>query len=329
MSTRKSNIPLSSLETPFTRATQLCNKLVVRAGTGGRQLQPVGPDETWLTGYPGVSLDSRDIAACLLEELPTPKLDKMYPYLWLVATQSSAHISPLHSQRVCGREIIITENPELHLVWVNNKIFLKPFPTFLLSYDFWELYLSSSASGTPFISPSTTDELRRAALGYARTYHHLIHHESDFRIAKQEYLIPSDIEYADFTSFISGFGRIRDEDVSLRYHYGQLRLSRLNLWAKISLRQWNFHKVHWQYGDIFAQFYGPILFLFAVLSVILSAMQVGTQARPEWSAFVGVSAWFSVLSLLVAAAITAFFSIFLALLVLRELSFALRTKFRK
>lgn len=314
--------------TPFTEATQLCDKLTIRAENGAWHLYPVNPNESWLPGYPAVSLNPSDILAWLLEELPTPRLDKMYPYLWLIATQSSSHISPLHEQNLRGREIIITENPELHLVWISNRVFIKPLPRFLLSYDFWQLYLSQPKSGAPS-NPLITDEIRRAALGYIRSYYFLIRHESDFRLAKREHLIPPEVEYTRFMTFISGFSRVGDQEVSLRYHFGQLRLTRLNLWAKISLRQWQFYKVQWQYADIFAQFYAPLLFLFGVLSLILSAMQVGTQARPEWNAFLRVSAWFSVVTLLLASGIAVFFIVFLLFLSLRELLFALRKKHKK
>ncbi|KAH7015895.1 hypothetical protein EDB80DRAFT_708844 [Ilyonectria destructans] len=328
MAAQNNNAPSPSLEIPFTAATQLRDTLTAQVQNGVHQLKSVIPSETWLPDYPTVPLESSDIIDCLVHELCTPRLNKMYPYLWFVATQSSKHISPLHDQILRGRDIVITENPEMHLVWVNNRVFLKPIPAFLLCYDFWHLYLSRTHFGTPFLDPSMADELRRAALGYLRTYRYLIQHESDFRIAKQEHLIPSDAEYPRFMAFVHGFGRVQDHDVSLRYSYGQLRLTRLNLWIKISLRQWTFHKVHWQYADIFAQFYAPILFLFGVLSIILSAMQVGTQARPDWDVFVGVSAWFSVISLSSVALIIAFLGAFLAFLVFRELKFALLAKFK-
>ncbi|KAF4332596.1 hypothetical protein FBEOM_13600 [Fusarium beomiforme] len=326
MTAQNDDSPFSSLEIPFTAATQLRDTLTAQVENGVPQLKSIIPNETWLPDYPTVPLESSEIIACLAHELCTSRLNKMYPYLWLVATQSSSHISPLHEQILRGRDIIITENPEMHLVWVNNKVFLKPVPAFLFCYDFWHLYLSRSHSGAPSLDPSMADELRRAALGYLRTYRYLIQHESDFRIAKREHLIPADVEYPRFMTFVYGFGRVQDHDVSLRYSYGQLRLTRLNLWIKISLGQWIFHKVHWQYADIFSQFYAPILFLFGVLSVILSAMQVTTQARPDWVVFVGVSAWFSVISLLSVALLMALLGGFLAFMVFRELRFALCAK---
>jgi len=43
-------------------------------------------------------------------------LEALAPRLWVISIQSGANINPLHRQRVKGREIIVTEEPRLHLV---------------------------------------------------------------------------------------------------------------------------------------------------------------------------------------------------------------------
>ena len=50
----------------------------------------------------------------------------------------------------------------------------------------------------------------------------------------------------------------------------------MNFWAKIFLYLRAFQKVqtHYAYKVYFARFYGPIIFLFAFFSVVLSRMQV-------------------------------------------------------
>lgn len=55
-------------------------------------------------------------------------LEMMAPRLWIMTTFSSANINPLHRQRVKGREIIVTEEARLHLVWIHDHIFIKPLP---------------------------------------------------------------------------------------------------------------------------------------------------------------------------------------------------------
>ena len=60
-----------------------------------------------------------------------------------MSTQSSANINALHRQRVKGRHIIITEEVRLHLVWIHDRIFVKPLPKYLLSHVFWEWFLGT------------------------------------------------------------------------------------------------------------------------------------------------------------------------------------------
>lgn len=125
-----------------------------------------------------------------------------------------------------------------------------------------------------------------------RTYYHHIQHESDLRIARENFLLPldsKDITMESIHRFFVGFGDIQDNEVSPRYaSYGTLRLSRLNLWAKIFLHRFRFDQVNRQYSEYFAQFYGPIMFFFGILPVFLSAFQVAlarskspcTQVKP-------------------------------------------------
>lgn len=122
--------------------------------------------------------------------------------------------------------------------------------------------------------------------------------------------------------------------MSPRYGYGELRLGRLNLWAKILLRRFTFQKVqaHYGYNAYFARFYGPLLFLFAFFSVLLNAMQVALTANPlliqkeptGWHAFGAVCKWFSITVMVLAVG---FFTVLLILLIFmtaRETIFALR-----
>jgi hypothetical protein len=316
---------------PFTRDAQLCHKLIEKHdGAGGgnsqRELQPTTSSHAWLPGYPRVLLKQDEMMACVQREMTTPMLDAMHPYLWLVASEASDHVSPLTEQIVRGREIVVTENPELHLLWAHSRIYIKPIPDFLLSYDFWSVCLTD-ATGlvAPLVRP-TLEASRRASLGYLRTYHHLIRHKSDFIIAQKAHLIPKDVDFPRLMNFLAPFGSISDSAVNLRYRFGQLRLTRLNIWAPIALRQFHFYKVRWQYADVFAQFYAPVLLVFGFFSIILAAMQVGTQARPAWDTFASVSAWFAVASLLVVVGIGIIMALLLVFMLLRELTFALKKK---
>ncbi|KAL6405286.1 hypothetical protein AUP68_12130 [Ilyonectria robusta] len=323
-------MPRQHSSAPFTEDTQLCTKLSLTRGLPVRTAA-VEPHKHYLPGYPGVSLDStpKEIAIFIRDALNTPRLHRLYPYLWLVATQSSAKISPLHEQIVRGRSIVIAENPELHLLWVEERVFLKPIPEYLLSFALWEVHLPRSPAHLPPPPPEDTEALRASArasaLGFLRSYYYLIRHESDFRIAERENLIPSGLDWPKFHDFICKVKtNVTNEDVSPRYKYGQLRLTRLNFWAKFVLGEWQFQKVAWEYSQILSQFIAPFLVVIGVMSVVLSAMQVGAQVRPDWEAFIDVSAWFSVVSLLFAALLSTGIVAFTIFLLIRELLFALK-----
>jgi hypothetical protein len=267
------------------------------------------PDFT-LPGYPELHLsDSTGLLAFLQRSFCAPDLERMAPYMWMMSTQSSSNVNPLHHQLVKGRDLVVTEDPRLHCVWIYDKIFLKPLPTFLLSHAFWETYLLSGHA-SPLLKNRTRehctcdqelpqdqdsnlqgqprgatkplcaalqdlDLIARSALGYLRTYAFLIQHPSDFALAQKHSLVPATTNLRQLSAFTALLTtRIRDTDVSARYAYGELRLTRLNFYGKFILHRWHFMRVHGQYGEYFARFYGPLLFVFTVLSLILDALQV-------------------------------------------------------
>ncbi|KAH7308930.1 hypothetical protein B0I35DRAFT_490818 [Stachybotrys elegans] len=85
----------------------------------------------------------------------------------------------------------------------------------------------------------------------------------------------------------SSLGDIADRNVSLRYAYGGIRLTRLNLYAPLLLGRSHFQRVRHQYGSYFARFYGPILFVIGIMSVVLSGLQVvvsvGEDGEVGWT----------------------------------------------
>ncbi len=79
-------------------------------------------------------------------------------------------------------------------------------------------------------------------------------------------------------------------------------LMRLNLYSKIFLGNFSFHRVQAQYSDYFATFYGPLIFVFASFSVVLCAMQVhmaieSIDTTAQWRAYWQVCQWCSVICL--------------------------------
>lgn len=285
-----------------------------------------------LPGYPQILLqNTQELYPFLLEDLCTPTLEKLAPRLWWMSTQSSAHIAPLHHQAVKLRQIVLSENPELHLIWYYDRIFIKPIPKYLLSHAFWRNYLVPSLPAT--VSEGECKLIERSALGFLRTYLYLVKYESDFDIAKEKRLIPSEVTWERFSAFKSDLKAIEDAHVTERYHYGEIRLSRLNFYIKFLLGRSAFHNVHGQYSTYFSRFYGPLLFIFGMISLLLSALQVELSVEPlianQWPRFWALSRW---LSVVFAGFILLLVSILLLILVnkiLTEWYFAFRDRHRR
>lgn len=320
---------------PFLQKHELNQDLeMIKAPNGKATLSIRGSeDEPQLPGYPRLQLN-HDILRFLTKELSTPELDIMSPHLWLVTTQRSDHISALHHQLVLGRNIIVTENPKLHLVWIDNRVYIKPLPAYLLNHAFWTYNFSSQY--TPY-SRQVSDRLARTASGFLRTYIHLIQYESDFRLAKEHCLIPSLTTWTAWNAFISPLCDVLDTEVSPRYHFGELRLSRLNFWSKFFLGRMNYFQVTGQTDRYLARVIAPLVFVWATCNVILAAMQVvlAEQAlyndddKGRWSAFTYTSRWFSVAILLVVALAVLSFLLLICGRFMKQLVFALRDLSRK
>ena len=275
--------------------------------------------------------DRRGITSLLESELLTPELDIMSPHMWMMSTQSSANINALHRQIVKGRIILITEDPQLHLVWLQDRIHIKPLPKCLLSHAFWTDAMLSLSSK----SGSHQSELVKAALGYLRSYRYLIRHESDLHIAQRDNLrlVPKEITWEQISRFLADLATIHDNAVSPRYAFGELRLSRLNFYGKFILRRFHYERLHVQYGSYFAQFYAPLLFFFGLFALALNAMQVELAVEQiSGSKTINLQELGRVLALMslawLALTTSALFLMFLYLFV-DEWQYAIRGKIRK
>ena len=250
-----------------------------------------------LPGHNRINLnDSTELSAFLLRELYAKDLDVIASKFWGM-TAKLRIISPLHLQHVKGRKIYITEDPRLHLVCLNDRIFIKPLPKYLMSHRFWVDYLldDSSALG------SCRKAIREAAMGFLRSYYYLVVHESDFAIASSEdlRLLPPNITWDQFCDFSSRFKDIEDCHVWRRYHYGELSLSTLDLHAKVFLRKLQYERIPGTYSSCF---YGALFFSFAAWSLVLAAMQVGLAveslvSEANWDGFWYMCRWFSMITL--------------------------------
>jgi hypothetical protein len=240
----------------------------------------------------------------LRDDTKTQLLDDLYGCLWLVARKEGSHIDSLHEQLIKRRTIVVTEDAKLHLVWYYDTVYIKPLPPYLLNFDVWGKITSDEGRQQPQYS-----ELFCTAIGFLRSYSLLIKHESDFIIAQKNDLIPKQIQFYRWQVFMQPFREVQDSDVSPRYHYGQLRLSRLNMMThlvrltrpfttagSVGFVPWDYQEQVWQTAQYFQIYAGPLIFVFAILSLVLSSMQVVLAARDTntWEAFVKVSWGFSV-----------------------------------
>ena len=220
-------------------------------------------------------------SAFLRAELATPLLDSLYQKLWLVARKESSHIDSIHHQHVKGRQVMLSEDPKMHLIWTPNKIFIKPIPHCLFSYHFWLFFLSPAISTEKAHENARFD--RALALGFLRSYTHLIRHRSDFAIAKERHLLPVDVDWPSWRCFIAYFHHVPNPRVAQRYHYGQMRHSRLNYLVRLTLPRerstfWFYEPLHWSTAPYMKGITTSVGFVLATTSVILSSMQVSLAA---------------------------------------------------
>jgi hypothetical protein len=220
--------------------------------------------------------------------------------------------------------VIVDEDPRLHLIWHQDKIFVKPIPPYLLSRAFWEYVQEADGA------------LCRAAAGFMRTYAFLIKHDIDFRKATSPKLalIPlviasHQVTFEDFSDFISHFERLSDESVCPRYSYGEIRLTRLNHLTRLILHKWSYFHLRWGLADTLGNFLAPFFTLFAVLSILLNCLQVelGVQnvvSEGIWPTFLGMSQWFPVFVILLVFSLLASVALFLILILLKEGLFSLK-----
>jgi hypothetical protein len=154
-------------------------------------------------------------------------------------------------------------------------------------------------------------------------------------MALEARLIPKDVDYSSFRRFIAPFGALLDSEVSPRYEYGQLRLTRLN-WAVRLLRPratkrrfpWYYQQRFWQTSQFLEQFGAPFLFIFAAFSLILSSMQVVFAARGNntWTAFSNASWGFSVAVIIANVVLVVLLISGIAGLLIGQAKFAIRKK---
>jgi uncharacterized membrane protein len=200
------------------------------------------------------------------------RLNKIHSHLWFAGRPMSAR--PLHRQVMLGREIIITEQADLHLVWHESRIFVKPLPEFLMDYSFWKEYICGK------------NQLYEFASGLLLSYVWLVCHRSDLKIAHEKGLLSAQIDWNRWTTFsqsvLSRLDHTCLSHINMRYEYGELRLSRLNWIYRLSSKTRSHttfirgYMYRYNRYSIFLQRnFAWLLVAFVYITIILTAMQVG------------------------------------------------------
>jgi hypothetical protein len=207
----------------------------------------------------------------LRRNLLTPKLDAIHERLWLAGLTRQAR--PLHRQRLLQRTIRITESADEHLVWHKDYIFIKPMPLYLLDYEYWQEYLCPD------------EQLFASATGLLLSYVWLVASTTDYAVAIEERIFPSSLKWEVWRNTVRDILRNFDTisaQVDRRYHYGELRLSRLNTLYRFNISTFSFRNFVYGfmsmptwYTQFFERNFSWILAAFIYFTVILSAMQVG------------------------------------------------------
>ncbi|KAF8423047.1 hypothetical protein EV426DRAFT_534670 [Tirmania nivea] len=278
-----------------------------------------------IPGYPYERHDIQGIKKFLDEQFRTQALNELFPLLWLVATQKHDHISALHHQGIRGRQIVITDDPRLHLLWYYGTVYIKPIPEYIVDDNFRKSYVIDS--GDP--------ELIHAVNGFLRSWSYLIKCQADFDIAFDQKLLPRQWRdesktFHHISEFLLPYrGEPEHEGVTKRYHYGELRLTRVNFYNRLYRHELYYHKTHGQYGSYFGRFMDPFLFVFGSVSVILSAMQVIlATATTEGSGapqgtLMRTTLWFSVSCICLIIGAVSLFLVLLLTLLMREFIYAM------
>jgi hypothetical protein len=282
--------------------------LEVAPEPGGSAPRPYDPllsllPASYRTASDDVAAAGRHARACIAKELDLQRLDKISGWLWVAGRPMPPR--PLHHQLLLSRELFITEQMDMHLVWTSGRLFLKPVARFLLVPAFWTEYLCCRPGcGCSAGSKCNLPTLRRRALGFLFSYVALIAHESDFSLAKDKHLLPPEVTWLAWRHLVEELDTERIyPEVDARFHYGELRLSRLNKIYLLSQRPLLLRRymTHWnQYGAFFQDNFAWLASATIYIAIVLTAMQVGlaTKTLADNDAFQSASYGFTVFSIL-------------------------------
>jgi hypothetical protein len=131
--------------------------------------------------------------------------------------------------------------------------------------------------------------------------------------------------------------QVTDEDVSFRFKYGELRLTRINKTMMLFRGQLAYFHLHPPWGSYLSHILAPIITVFAILSVILNALQVTLAAHEvgaenvtdNWLPFIHVSLYLPVAVMLLIGTLLAATILGIAIMGVKDLIWAKSVRHRR
>ncbi|KAF1955578.1 hypothetical protein CC80DRAFT_505455 [Byssothecium circinans] len=268
----------------------------------------------------------------LEQDLDVPRLNALHDGLNLICQEQPPQ--PLQRQKLRGREVVVTEDVEMHLVFYHMEqsllLLIKPMPRYLLDPNFWQAHLlcSASQSSSGALEPAAEGEkqdhvcddschpkrkLHGLALGFMMSYVGLIQTEGDFLQAKALSLPPEALLWEHWVKLVKQLLTDRNRNnINKRYYYGEIPLLGLNLLCYT--RGWfpeGYKSSARDYSNFLRRNTEGLFALFAFFAIVLTAMQVGlaTPRLGGSSSFQDASWGFTVLSIVIPLVGVAFFGI--------------------
>lgn len=233
------------------------------------------------------------------------RLSQLQKFLWIAGQLKPPHA--LHHQLALGREIIVTEQMDMHLVSSVDRIFIKPIPHYLFTEKLWSTCLSCRhcRSHLLVVAEPCNHRQLRCVFGLLSSYVSLVTHGSDFIIAKEEGLLPEDLTWQNWASLVKDMNneyRLAHEyRAHERFKYGELSLTRLQfLWLLFSTDELYWYRWNWYWCSS-----RQLMLVMMSIIVVLAAMQVGlwTDALRDDHAFQSASYGFAVFSIVALVAV--------------------------
>jgi hypothetical protein len=252
-------------------------------------------------------------------EYSQQKLNDIHSHLW--SAGSKDNINALHHQKVLCREVILSERFDLHLVWFEHIIYIKPLPMSFLNYNFTKTVILPNAI------------LYGNVLGFLYSYIMLVQYSSDLSIAHELGLINTRVKWKPWREFRTAFlgnissGRIPRALLNKRFEYGELRLARLNYIYRLSFRGLKYFTTHREYRTYLREYTVAGITLFAFVTVALTAMQVVVGMNGVSQALIETSYRFSIVVLFVVAIFSAVVLLIFATLFLVNVILAIKNSF--